>query len=121
MNAQTAVTQRPHYEAIMARLLARREELAERDRRVRRDVAHRNDPLVPDFADQAIQKENDEPLQAIGAATQEELAQIDAALARLRAGTYGTCEICGGAIEPTRLAVVPYAGTCIECALDVDE
>ena len=44
------------------------------------------------------------------------LHDIDAAIARLDAGTYGRCEHCGGAIAPARLAARPVARTCIGCA-----
>lgn len=43
------------------------------------------------------------------------LAEIDAALARIEAGTYGTCESCGGQISEERLEAMPYATLCIEC------
>ncbi|MCU0484113.1 MAG: TraR/DksA C4-type zinc finger protein [Chloroflexi bacterium] len=41
---------------------------------------------------------------------------IDHALARLDAGTYGTCEICGNEIPAERLEVVPWATTCVACS-----
>jgi DnaK suppressor protein len=44
------------------------------------------------------------------------LAQIDAALTRLDAGTYGTCEVCGQPIGAARLEARPAARTCINCA-----
>ena len=44
------------------------------------------------------------------------LSEIDAALARLDAGSYGTCERCGGAIADARLAARPEARLCIGCA-----
>ncbi|GAB3037506.1 TraR/DksA C4-type zinc finger protein [Parafrigoribacterium mesophilum] len=44
------------------------------------------------------------------------LAQIDAALARLDVGTYGTCEVCGQPIGTARLEARPAARTCINCA-----
>jgi DnaK suppressor protein len=51
------------------------------------------------------------------------LAQADAhlrestdALRRLEAGSYGHCEVCGGAIAPERLLARPTARTCIHCA-----
>ena len=47
---------------------------------------------------------------------QRRLADIDAALARLDAGTYGTCESCGRPISPGRLEARPTARTCITCA-----
>ena len=42
------------------------------------------------------------------------LAAIDAALARIDAGTYGTCERCGREIEAERLVAIPFATLCIE-------
>jgi DnaK suppressor protein len=44
------------------------------------------------------------------------LAEIDAAEARLEAGTYGTCEDCGEPIAEGRLEARPVARTCIRCA-----
>jgi len=45
-----------------------------------------------------------------------EIAEADAALARVAAGTYGTCEDCGRAIAPGRLEARPAARRCIDCA-----
>jgi DnaK suppressor protein len=45
-----------------------------------------------------------------------QLADLDRALEQLRAGTYGTCERCGGPIAPERLTARPAARTCITCA-----
>lgn len=47
---------------------------------------------------------------------QETLAQIGEALARLDAGTFGTCEECGQPIAKPRLQALPYTRHCIECA-----
>ncbi|WP_341927907.1 TraR/DksA C4-type zinc finger protein [Nocardioides psychrotolerans] len=44
------------------------------------------------------------------------LAEVDAALARLDAGTYGTCEVCGRSIPAGRLEARPMARTCVGCA-----
>ncbi len=46
----------------------------------------------------------------------EHLAEIDAAEARLVAGTYGTCERCGRSIGKARRDVRPTARLCITCA-----
>jgi DnaK suppressor protein len=43
------------------------------------------------------------------------LTQIDDALRRLDAGTYGVCERCGQRIELERLDAIPYATLCLEC------
>ena len=44
------------------------------------------------------------------------LAAVDAALARVEAGTYGTCVVCGRPIGAARLEARPVAETCISCA-----
>jgi RNA polymerase-binding transcription factor len=41
--------------------------------------------------------------------------EIDAAQARLAAGTYGACEGCGRAIPLERLRAVPTARYCVAC------
>jgi RNA polymerase-binding transcription factor DksA len=45
----------------------------------------------------------------------EALDGINAALARIHAGTYGTCRVCEGLIGAARLEVVPTAVTCVGC------
>jgi DnaK suppressor protein len=44
-----------------------------------------------------------------------ELATIDAALARLQAGTYGQCTDCDANIPPARLDAAPEAARCVGC------
>lgn len=45
------------------------------------------------------------------------LRRIDRALELLRTSPdeYGTCEACGGAIEPARLELLPWTRLCIAC------
>lgn len=42
------------------------------------------------------------------------IAKIDAALRRIEAGTYGTCEACGKPIGAERLRALPWAVYCID-------
>ena len=44
------------------------------------------------------------------------VAEIDQALERVDAGTYGLCVICGIAIPDERLALVPWAAQCMPCS-----
>jgi len=46
---------------------------------------------------------------------QQHLAAVDAALARLDDGTFGTCVRCGRPIAPERLEALPWAAHCIDC------
>jgi RNA polymerase-binding transcription factor len=46
----------------------------------------------------------------------EELQALDAATARIAAGTYGVCARCDLPIGPERLEALPATTTCIRCA-----
>ena len=50
-----------------------------------------------------------------------ELEQVNAALARLDAGEYGTCEDCEEPIGEARLRALPYATLCIRCAEEAEQ
>ena len=45
----------------------------------------------------------------------QELKDVEAALMRMRLGTYGTCMHCGGPIRVERLAAYPTAKRCQPC------
>jgi DnaK suppressor protein len=47
---------------------------------------------------------------------QSHLLEIDAAVQRLRDGTYDACEVCGEPILEARLAAQPTARCCVLCA-----
>jgi DnaK suppressor protein len=48
-----------------------------------------------------------------------QLELVDAALERLEAGTFGTCQRCSGAIAPERLEALPWAAHCIACQREI--
>lgn len=48
-----------------------------------------------------------------------QLMQVEAALAALGAGTYGTCRSCGQPIPAGRLEAIPWTTQCIDCARKV--
>lgn len=50
----------------------------------------------------------------------QQLAQVEAALARLEAGSFGRCARCGRPIAPERLDALPWAAHCIECQSALD-
>jgi len=104
------------YEVLYERLRERRRVLSLRMKRVRDDRRRASGPLDPDFAEQAVQRENDEVLDVLSDAEQRELEQLDAALARIDSGCFGICDACGADIDPLRLEALPSADLCIECA-----
>jgi RNA polymerase-binding transcription factor DksA len=76
-------------------------------------AANIDDEHDPEGATIAFEREH---AAALTAQARQHLADIEAALARLADGRYGTCERCGGPISPARLAARPAAATCITCA-----
>jgi DnaK suppressor protein len=51
---------------------------------------------------------------------QERMREVDRALERLEAGTYGICDRCGQPIAPERLEARPFATLCVNCQSQVD-
>jgi DnaK suppressor protein len=104
------------YAEIRQALLQRRDELLRRIHMITDNVRHTDDPLPPDFSEQAVERQNEEVLDALGEASRQELRQINRTLARMDAGEYGICDCCGEPIPPERLAVMPHSECCLACA-----
>jgi len=45
----------------------------------------------------------------------ESLNDVEHALEKYEAGTYGLCDACGQAIEEARLEAIPHASLCMSC------
>ncbi|MBD8079605.1 TraR/DksA C4-type zinc finger protein [Cellulosimicrobium arenosum] len=108
--------------AARERLVALRSQAVGRLAALRGDVAdivdasrdsNADDEHDPDGATIAFERAQVEAFARDAAAQVEE---VDAALARLDAGTYGTCATCRAPIAAARLAARPTARTCIPCA-----
>ena len=104
------------------RLLAVRHDAVARLGALRAEVAgiveasrdsNADDEHDPDGATIAFERAQVDALARDAAARVEE---VDAALARLDAGSYGVCEACGQPIAAGRLEARPTARTCVGCA-----
>ncbi len=104
------------FQAIQAQLEQRFAEIQERLKKVEREIQHKNEPLSPDFAEQAVQRENDEVLTALDDSIRAEMQQIQTTLQQLRIGEYGICAACQIQIPVKRLSALPYANLCVTCA-----
>lgn len=60
----------------------------------------------------SVERERDLALSAQARAAVDE---IDRALSKMDAGTYGVCERCGNPIPKARLKALPYAALCVAC------
>jgi RNA polymerase-binding protein DksA len=100
--------------------------LRTRQRELRADVAAKlrtqDDPRLVGLRNQM--EDTDDWAAADAAAAQDialvsrdlaELANVEAALARIADGTYGECEDCGNPIPYPRLAAYPAARRCVGC------
>ena len=54
--------------------------------------------------------------EALATKLRETLEEVEQALGKFEAGTYGTCDNCGNPIAPARLEAKPAARFCIDCA-----
>jgi RNA polymerase-binding transcription factor DksA len=107
---------RKEFEEARKRLDRRRQELVNVIEGGNAGIAEIRSEREIEFGDGAQSEEEQERIALVGEAESAELARVDAALARLDAGTYGTCAACGDPIEPRRLQASPYAVQCAVCA-----
>jgi DnaK suppressor protein len=73
-----------------------------------------------DVIDAALDSTQDEISSQLAEVESRELASIENALQRMRAGQYGLCEVCNGKIPMARLNALPYATMCIECQRELE-
>lgn len=66
-------------------------------------------------ADQGTENYQREMASRLKSLEAQALRDIDDALQRIAAGTYGICASCGGRIPSARLQVVPHARLCMKC------
>jgi len=73
-----------------------------------------------DVVDAALDTAQDEISSQLAEVESRELAHIENALARMKAGEYGACEVCSKKIPMARLDALPYATMCIECQREIE-
>ena len=103
-------------------LLARREDyLADAARATAAALELTDDAAGQDIADEDGFGEGDtvsverDRLTVVASDAEARVVEIDAALSRVDAGTYGICEACGKSIPKARLQAIPEATLCVAC------
>lgn len=97
-------------------LQRRASELTDRLERIELDRQRGHGALDADFAEQVVQRENDEVLDSLGESVRAELAEVHHALDRIGRGLGDVCEGCGDPISEGRLVAMPQATRCMHCA-----
>jgi DnaK suppressor protein len=73
-----------------------------------------------DSIDFALDSAQDEISSQLAEIESRELSKIEAALERMREGTYGICEVTGKPIPLARLQALPYATTRVEAQREME-
>jgi RNA polymerase-binding transcription factor DksA len=102
--------------AIESRKAQLEKRLGELKARVARIEGELEQPVSDSFSEQAVEREDEEVLEDLGAAGVQEIRMIEAALDRIRQGGYGICVRCGDPIGDQRLDVLPATPICRDCA-----
>lgn len=79
------------------------------------DIGRRADTDGDDEVDAGAKTALREHQLSLMATIRERLVQVERALERIEAGTYGRCETCAQEISPERLEAFPSATTCVSC------
>lgn len=101
---------------IKKQLQHRQQELESRVTAINDDVCHKKHPLSADWAEQAVERENEEVLEALGNASLDEIQKIKRALLRIERGIYFECDECGQEINIERLKLLGATDRCTKCA-----
>ncbi len=74
-----------------------------------------DDSETPDPVDLAVRNYSKNVMLAVSENESRQLALVDEALLRVEDKEYGLCQNCEQAINPKRLAAIPWARYCLNC------
>jgi RNA polymerase-binding protein DksA len=103
------------YQVTLGRLLAQEAERLQRQIDQQQVSAQIIPWQVGDEGDRAMNQVEQSNLRAVIGQLRRKMIQVQAARARLDAGTYGICDDCSRPISPERLQAIPYATLCVTC------
>jgi DnaK suppressor protein len=96
------------------RLLDKERELQTNIARLEEEARSSGDAEVRDSIDDATSSQGTSESLQEETLERRTLIQVQDALKRIEAGTYGKCTACGRQIEAARLEAVPWAAYCLE-------
>jgi len=98
-----------------ARLLAEKKEIEEDIEKMKADLDFGDD--TDHLDEEADETEEMTKFMGVSEPLKEKMAAIEAALARIKKGTYGKCEKCGKEIELEVLGAAPESALCKSCKI----
>jgi DnaK suppressor protein len=101
------------YKELIERLTARRDELEEKFRKLKKSLRKAHDK---DSEEQAVERAHEKVVEGLEESVRVELEQIYDAFNRIEKNAYGICAVCDTPISVKRLDVLPYTDRCIDCA-----
>ena len=107
-------------EVFRKQLLTRRDALAKNLRQKNQELLIEEEDTFADSVDQASADADKNLAVQMKNREQGVLAQIDEALRRLEAGTFGECDRCGESISEARLQAFPFTTLCIDCKAELE-
>ena len=102
------------FEHFKQMLLKRKVDITNRINAIDKDIKHEG--MSSNWTEQATERENDEVLESLGIASEQELVMINRALKRIESGEYFSCSMCGEEIPSSRLELLPFSSYCVNCA-----
>lgn len=103
-------------EVFKEKLLSQKEKLEKQTSYLQKEDPYRKDDRSSEILDDAITEiEGHDRLSATYDELRKDLHEINLALLRIEAGTYGICVSCGNKIEVERLEIMPTATKCLSC------
>lgn len=106
-------------DSFRSELLSRRNVLAHELQQVTAELL-KEDEIFTDAMDQAVADADKSLTLQMKNRDRGILAQIDEALRRIDAGTFGECEQCGEEISEARIKVYPSTTLCIDCKAELE-
>ena len=102
-------------------LLKEREEIVGEVKQIFESSKEMGQDGIQDIGDEAANIYNKQVLLSLNENEQVRLKEVDEALDRIKTGSYGICEECGGPISLKRIEVRPVAKYCVPCLTKLEK
>jgi len=115
VNEETSTVDSETLEQYRERLLAQQRQIEQRVFRLETELHGMETESDIERMDHAQEEAMNDEMIALDERSRQQVADIQAALARIAEGTYGDCARCGEPIDLRRLEQVPTTRYCVSC------